>query len=147
MRGLSAAPGQAVGLFRDRLRPVVEEPPKRLRPLLADLDSPEFQRRQAAAKELTALGERAGPVLRAALEAGPSPEQRRHIVRILEALNAVPSGDSLRHLRAVEVLEFIGTDDVREVLGTLAGGVPEARLTREAKASLQRLARRTVEKP
>jgi hypothetical protein len=144
---LSASPGQAIGLFRDRLRPVAEGPAKKLRLLLADLDSPEFQRRRDAAKQLTALGERAGPALRAALKAGPSLEQRRQIVQILEALQAVPSGEALRHLRAVEVLELIGTDEVREMLGTLARGIPEARLTREAKASLQRLARRPIPKP
>jgi hypothetical protein len=46
-------------------------------------------------------------------------------------------------MRAVEVLERIGSDAVREVLRTLASGVAEARLTREAKATLGRLAGRT----
>ena len=44
-------------------------------------------------------------------------------------------------LRAVAVLERIGTPQARRVLATLAGGAEGARLTREAQASLQRLRR------
>jgi hypothetical protein len=40
------------------------------------------------------------------------------------------------------VLEAIGTPEARKVLQTLAKGAAEARLTREAKAALARLARR-----
>jgi RNA polymerase sigma factor (sigma-70 family) len=147
IRDLVSAPEQSIQLFRDRLRPVAEAPADKLRPLLADLDSPEFERRRAAAKELTALGERAGPALRAALQAGPSTEQRRRIEAILDTHNAAPSGEGLRHLRAVEVLERIGSDEARKVLETLTKGVPEARLTREAQATLQRLARRPPAMP
>jgi RNA polymerase sigma factor (sigma-70 family) len=143
VRGLGAAPGPAVRFLRERLRPVVEAPPEQLRPLIADLDSPEFPRREAATNQLTAFGERAGPALRAALDAGPSVEKRRRIEQILRTHNAPPSGEALRHLRAVEALERIGTDDAREVLATLARGVTGARLTREAEAALQRLGRRS----
>jgi hypothetical protein len=45
-------------------------------------------------------------------------------------------------VRAIEVLEHIGTPDANELLQTLATGAPEARLTQEAKASLERLAKR-----
>ena len=45
------------------------------------------------------------------------------------------------------MLEAIGSPDARQVLETLATGLPEARLTREAKAALQRLARRPIPKP
>jgi hypothetical protein len=45
-------------------------------------------------------------------------------------------------LRAVAVLEYLDTPPARQVSEALAGGAPAAQLTREAKASLQRLARR-----
>jgi hypothetical protein len=45
----------------------------------------------------------------------------------------------LRWLRAVEVLERIGTAETRAVLGDLAKGAPPARLTREAKSAFKRL--------
>src|SRR4051794_16642953 len=70
-------------------------------------------------------------------EAGASPEARR-----LERLLAdIP--EPLRWLRALTVLEAIGTAEARRVLEGVAGGEPGARPTREAKASLERLARRT----
>jgi hypothetical protein len=55
----------------------------------------------------------------------------------------------LGELRGLEVLERIGTAEARQILETLAGGAPEALLTQEARASLERLARRpaTSERP
>jgi hypothetical protein len=38
----------------------------------------------------------------------------------------------------VEALERIGSRDARQLMEALAAGAPEARLTREAKASLAR---------
>jgi WD40 repeat protein len=52
----------------------------------------------------------------------------------------VKAGDGLRALRSVEVLERIGTPRARQLLQKLAGGT-EARLTREARAALERLDR------
>lgn len=53
-----------------------------------------------------------------------------------------PVGEHLQALRAVEVLEWIGTPQAQEILRALAAGAPGARLTQEASASLQRLAGR-----
>jgi hypothetical protein len=50
-------------------------------------------------------------------------------------------------LRAVEVLERIGNAEARRVLEALAKGAPEARLTREARTSLERLLGRTAAAP
>jgi WD40 repeat protein len=146
-RELSAAPGQASRLFRDRLRPVSEAAPDQLRRLIADLDGAEFEQREAAMRQLVELGEGAGPALRAALKAGPSAEQKKRIGEILDAQDRAPSGETLRQLRAVEVLELIGGDAARELLEALAKGVPGARLTREARATLERLARRQPTRP
>ena len=55
----------------------------------------------------------------------------------------VPSPETLRGLRAVEVLELIGTAEAKEVLELLARGLAEARLTQEASASLGRLGQRS----
>ena len=52
------------------------------------------------------------------------------------------SGEDLRALRAVEVLEKVGTPEARQVLEDLARGDPAAALTREARASLDRLGKR-----
>ncbi len=44
----------------------------------------------------------------------------------------------LRELRAVEVLERIGTAEARVLLQTLVGGWPDALLTREARLAVAR---------
>jgi WD40 repeat protein len=139
---LSAEPPQALRLFRDRLRPATEVPADKLRQLIADLDSSQFQRREAAQKKLTAFGEQAEPALRTALRDHPSAEQRRRIEGILDAVQVVRSSEELRHLRAIEVLERMGNPEAQEVLESLAKGAADARLTKEAKASLSRLANR-----
>jgi WD40 repeat protein len=145
--GLAARPPQALRLFRDRLRPTTEPPAAKLRPLIAELDSPEFERREAARRQLTAFGEAAVPALRAALRAGPSAQQRRSVEQILGAVRGARSPEALRNLRAVEVLERVGNAEARELLEKLADGVPEARLTREAKVTLERVARRPGARP
>jgi hypothetical protein len=53
--------------------------------------------------------------------------------------------DLLRALRALEILECIGSQEAKAVLQIIAKGAPEARLTIEAKASLGRLEKRTAD--
>ena len=74
-------------------------------------------------------------------ESNPSLETRRRIQLLLTRLSQRPlSGEVLRTLRALEVLEQAGAEGQR-LLRDLAGGIEEARLTREARLSLKRLAR------
>jgi hypothetical protein len=51
--------------------------------------------------------------------------------------------DLLRDLRGVEVLEHAATADARRLLEALSRSAPDDPLTREARASLQRLDRAT----
>jgi hypothetical protein len=104
--------------------------------LLAKLDDDDFATREAAAEELAKLGEQAGPILRALLKK-PSPEVRRR----LRDIRAVRHPEVSRQVRAVWVLERIGTPEARQLLKVLSGGAPAARLTKEARATLDRLAR------
>lgn len=88
------------------------------------------------------MGETAKPALRKALAGKPSLEMRRRVEPIVKNLESWPASSSaaLRDWRALEVLEHLGTPEARRLLRQLADGVPEAGLTREAKAVLQRLA-------
>ena len=47
----------------------------------------------------------------------------------------------LQTLRAIEVLEHIGTAEAKKILQSLSGGAPQAVITCEANASVRRLAR------
>jgi hypothetical protein len=78
------------------------------------------------------------PLLRQALAGKPKLEVRRRLERLLASLEEL-SPHRLRLLRAVEALEYAGGSEARRLLEELAGGAPDAWLTREAKASLERL--------
>jgi WD40 repeat protein len=143
---LTAAGPQAVPWVQERLRPVAPAEPLRVGQLLADLNSDRFAAREQASRELEKLGESAGPLLRKAWSDHPAPETRRRVERLLEKLEQpAASPERLRALRAIEVLEHIGTAEARRVLEQLASGIPQARLTQEARASLECLARRRVD--
>jgi RNA polymerase sigma factor (sigma-70 family) len=143
---LVAAPRQAVPYLARQLRPVAAADPRRVSRLIGDLDSKQFPVRNRAGKELEQLGEVAGPALRAALAGKPSVETRQRLRQLLVRL-ATPSSRQLQQLRAVEVLEHLGTADAHEVLRKLALGAPGARLTQEAGAARKRLTRPRATKP
>jgi RNA polymerase sigma factor (sigma-70 family) len=140
---LSTAPEQAVPLLQARLRPTSPPEERRIARLIADLNSDRFEVRDKASRELEALGELAVSALRKTLEDQPSLEVRRRIDALLEKQERpVLSPPQLQALRGVEILERIGTAEAQQVLKTLARGMPEARVTREAKAALERLTKR-----
>jgi WD40 repeat protein len=144
--GTLAATPAAVPLLVDRLRREARaesERRQRIPRLLADLDSDSFPVRRSAAAELSGLADLPEPLLRQTLAHQPSAEVRRQVERLLENRDGVPpSAETLRVLRAVEVLERLATPEARQALQVLAEGAPEARLTREAKAALARLSKR-----
>lgn len=97
--------------------------------------------RERASAELGRAGASAEPALRQALAAAEtraSVERRRRLERALLEVRATARAE----LRAVEVLDLIGTPETRPLLEALAKGAPEAALTGEAKRSLLRPARR-----
>ena len=137
---LSQTPGESVALLKKRLRPAPRVDPGHVARLVSDLDSSKFSVRDRATRELEFLGEVAGPALQGALRGQPSLEVRRRVERLLRMLHErALTGERLRAVRALEVLEHIGTPEVRQILEPLAQGAPGALLTREAAASLKRL--------
>jgi WD40 repeat protein len=144
---LITAPVASVPFLKGQLRPVAPADARQTARWAADLDSDDFVVREKATAELARLGELAAPVLRKALDGQPSAEVRSRAGRLLDALTLGVSPDQVRALRAVEVLEQAGTSEARLALTALAKGAPEARLTREAKASLERLTKRLAAAP
>jgi hypothetical protein len=139
---LVLSPEQTIKMFRDRLQPAKLPPAEDLRGLLADLDDSDFSRREKATKRLMEFGELAEVALRKALQGEPTPEARRRIERLLAMPPVVRTPEARRHLRAVRIVENLASPEARQVLERLSTGAPEARLTREAKAALQRLGTR-----
>ena len=95
---LAVSTGQAIELLEGRLRPTPVRDPKRVARLIADLDSDEFETREAAMKELAKAGPGAAPALRKALAGSPSAEVRDRISQLLKRLGA--GGLSADRLRA-----------------------------------------------
>jgi RNA polymerase sigma factor (sigma-70 family) len=139
---LAAAPRQAVPFLRQHLAPAAAVDAREFARLVADLGSDTFEVRERATARLEKLGYGAEPALREVLKGEPPFETRRRVERLLEKL--LSSREWLRVQRAVRVLELIGDAEARRVLQGLARGVAGARLTQEARASLDRLARRTA---
>jgi hypothetical protein len=138
---LAAAPGQAVPMLRQRVRAAESPDAERVERLIRDLDSEAFEARTRATEELEKVVDGAEPLLRKTLAEKPSLEVRRRVRQVLSKLEPSASGERLRALRAVQVLEYAGTPEAKEYLRALAEGAAEARLTREAKAALERLAK------
>jgi WD40 repeat protein len=139
---LADVPEQAVSILRGRLRPAVALPADTLRGLVQDLDSSRFPRREEAMRRLAEFGEDAEPTLRQALADKPSAEARQRLERILAGPLRIRSPELLRSLRAIQVLEAIGDDSARRLLGGLTEGAPASAITRQARAALDRLAHR-----
>jgi len=138
MKKLAASPRQATTFLAERLRPARPVPRDRTASLLARLDSRQFAERERAVKELERLGLSAEVALFNARADPPSLEVRQRIDRLLVRLDGAPKWQALR---ALEVLEWLGTPDVRAALRELAEGDDSSTLTRQAKASLARLQR------
>jgi RNA polymerase sigma factor (sigma-70 family) len=136
---LESVPDQAMPVLAERMRiPPTDD--KRLARLLTQLDSDDFAERERATKELREMGWAAEPALHKALEEKPSLETRQRVMALLDGIRKQPlPPELLRMLRGMEVLEHIDTPAARKVIASLAEGAPQARLTREAKATLQRL--------
>ncbi|HKB38555.1 MAG TPA: WD40 repeat domain-containing protein, partial [Gemmataceae bacterium] len=140
IRELTAAPRVAVALLKGRLKPAVPLDLKRVERLLGQLGDPQFKVRDLASRELLQFDERLVPLLDKALAAKPPLEMKKRLEDLRGMLTGtmVLRGEGLRAVRAVEVLERIGTREARQLLQVLAEGAPGALLTTSARVALTR---------
>jgi WD40 repeat protein len=121
---------------------------ERLQKLIEDLDHPRFAMRELAGIELAAIGPAAEPALKKKLLSKPSLEATGRIEKLLAGIQSTrPSPEQLRAVRAVEVLEHIGTLEAIAFLRELAGGADGAYLTSHAKEAIERADRRACKEP
>jgi WD40 repeat protein len=144
---LAGIPKVAVAFLAARLRAMPAVEAARIERLVKDLNHARYAVRQQSTRDLEALRDLAGPALRQALEGAPLEVRRRVEALLAKVDGPEPPPERLRELRAVEALERAGTAEAVAVLRRLAGGAPQARLTREARGSLERLARRQAAAP
>jgi len=134
---LFAVPDQACSFFRQSLKPFTKPSTCDLLKLIANLDDNMFSQRQKAIVALEKASEDAMPILLAALESpGLSLEAS---TRIRALVDRGISRQTLRFLRAVDLLEHWASPEAEQLLATLTKGTPDAWLTREAQASYDRV--------
>jgi RNA polymerase sigma factor (sigma-70 family) len=137
---LTAAEELTVPFLKQRLHVVPHPDPRRIARLVSELSSERFTVRQAADAELKKLDVLAEKALRQTLRSDPPLEVRRRLEQLLQRIDdPVPSAETLRGLRALAVLERIASAQACELVRALAQGATDARLTREARATLGRL--------
>ncbi len=145
---LVAGSGQAMPFLARHVRPASSPDARRIARLLAELDADQFAVRERATADLEELGGSAEPALSQALAGKPSPEARRRMQQILEKLGGfITDPQRLRTLRALMVLEQIGSPEARSVLKEVAQGPRGDTTTEAARASLRRLEGRSAPAP
>lgn len=138
------APEQSVAFLKNHLQPTSDQDWKRIQQLIKDLDNKDFRVREKASRQLQGLGQDAEPALRQALLGKTSLEVRRRIDDLLRGPGLIYQQQTLRQLRAVQVLEQIGSPEARQLLKSLAEGARFARQTVDAQEALERLERRPL---
>jgi hypothetical protein len=145
IHALTRAPEHTLALL-DRLWPAPRTATaKQVEEWIDQLDSSNFRTRENASQELQSVGPTVLPALRSALKEPKSLEQRLRIQRLVERLaasnitgpGAVPA--SLREMRALEVLERIGSPAARKLVERAAARFADAVLRAEARLVLTRL--------
>jgi hypothetical protein len=137
-RLLCKRPDLTVKLLEEQLQPVRRASKREILQLIDQLDSARFSLRERAERELLRIGERAIPYLQEAQQVAPDEEVKQRLMRICETLdNPFLSGERLRMVRGIELLERIGTPEAKALLKKLAQGDPEALLTRAARRTIK----------
>lgn len=140
-----ACQNKAVPFLDRNLQPVTPIDSEYIIELVNDLDNDSFQVRENASEKLKKIGDLAVPILRRRYQGSKSSEFSRRIKEILD--HSYPfSQDHLRILRAIQILEYIGTPDAILVLDRLSKGASESSITREAKSSVLHLTKRKAVK-
>jgi WD40 repeat protein len=145
---LVADPDRSVAFLKKHVLAIPSLDGEKVARLVADLDSDDFDKREAADEELAKLGEPAAVALSKLLASKPSEQARRRASEILERIAvALPTPDQARVLRAVEALEHMKTNGATDVLKDFAGQTNHSGMAREAKAALARMTAETEKKP
>lgn len=138
---LVTAREKATVFLREKLPPLSSTHP----PLPADLAKSQDPLASEAAQEtVDSFGLFAEAMLKVELARTETPEARAKLERALEIIQAPCPPESRQVLRAIAVLERIGSTDAKRALGSLARSRPQSRATLAARAALSRLGARRL---
>ena len=142
---LAQNPTETIAFLASRFQPVESIDGPAVAELIRNLDSNQFVKREEAARKLEELGIKVGQALRKVQAEKPPPEMRRRIDAILgriahTKLRLPTTGDSLRGVRAIEVLERIASRDAKQLLQAWARQDAHLLLASEAGVALERIA-------
>jgi hypothetical protein len=139
-RYLAADPERTLPFLEKRVKPIPPGETEKIKGLIQELQNQNGGARRRAMTELRKHGEAALGAL------NQSAEEQRHNqavqVMIVKLEKQVASPDRQRALKAVRALENMNTDGATALLNKLSHGAPGARLTTEAKAALERIAKK-----
>ena len=130
---LAFSPKQCMPLLKERLH-VTPAPADEIAKLLAALEGPTFAERQKAAAALDKLGDAAEAAVRKHIEGQISPEAKQRLQQFLEKRDK----EVIRKLRAVDVVEQIGTPEARDLLRSITKQAMNPRVAEAATSALTR---------
>jgi WD40 repeat protein len=140
IRALAQSPAQAIDLLKKKPRPASTA--RKLERWIDELDSEDYQVREAATQELSKSAEIAEAALRQALAGRTSAEVKRRVTRLLDRLPAAaPHPATLATIRALELLEMIDTPEAHRCIREISKGAGDRVQKREAEQTLERLRR------
>jgi len=143
MDRIAAGGNAAVDFVKQNLKPAVAADEKTIAKLIKDLDADDVKARDDATSSLEEIGEPAAEPLQKLLDGSPPLEVRTRAQRIIDHLKTgTAAANVLRGLRALEVLEWIGTDNAAQLLHTYSRDEKTPGLAQEAKFALERLKRK-----
>ncbi len=130
---LISAPETASVFLDQRLRPSADRS-ELVRGLIEKLNDDDFTKRDAASNELEQLGQLAEAELRRSLSDKPAPETRRRVETLLDGMQIVRTAEERRHIRAVWVLEQIGSAEGRKTSPNSVTELPIVRTILEGRS-------------
>jgi WD40 repeat protein len=115
---------EAVDFLHENMQPTQRVSGNEIEPLIRSLASISYGERERASHALALFGELALPHLEQALETDLTLEARRRVQTLMDRTRSnvrrTPTFDVLRQLRAIAVLEHIGTSEAIKLLQELA---------------------------
>ena len=123
------------------VRPLPADTARRVRSLVRQLAADDFDTRQAASRDLAALGPVVAPELRRALRAAADPEVTDRLEKLLQTVEPAEDSAEVVSARWLEVLERIGTPEAISLVRAVASGDPDHPRTEDASDTLARMTR------